>query len=209
MAPYEALYGYKCQTFIGWIELVNHTLLGLDLVIEAEQTVRMIRDRLKIAFDRHKSYADMKHRDIKYVVGDEVFLKVSPWRTILRFGRKGKLSPLFIRPYRIIHRVRPVAYQLELPPELARIHDVFHVFVLIRYGPDLSHVLDVGKVELRSNLRFEEELVEILERDEKVLRRTVKMFKILWCNRGHDESTVETEETMKAQYPYLFPPCKF
>ncbi len=93
----------------------------------------MIKDRLKTASDHQKSYIDLKRRDIEYVVGEKVFLKVSSWKRIMRFSRKGKLSPRFIGSYEVLERVGPLAYRLALPPELEKIHNVFHVSMLRRY----------------------------------------------------------------------------
>ncbi|XP_039025449.1 uncharacterized protein LOC120158739, partial [Hibiscus syriacus] len=149
-----------------------------------------------------KSYADQRRKDIQFEVGDRVFLKVSPWKKVLRFGRKGKLSPRFIGPFRILKRVGPVAYQLELPSELSRIHDVFHVSMLRRYRPDPGHIIQVEEVELRPDLSYEEEPIQILERDERVLRnRRIPMVKVQWSNRGPSEATWETLESMEAQFP--------
>ena len=130
MAPYEALYGRKFRTPVCWTELNEHKLIGPNIVKDTEEKIQVIRQRLKAASDRQKSYANLKRRDIEYNVGDKVFLKVSPWRKILRFGQKGKLSPRFIGPYEILERIGPVAYRLALPPELAKLHDVFHVSIL-------------------------------------------------------------------------------
>ncbi|KAA3460507.1 retrotransposon protein [Gossypium australe] len=171
MAPYEALYGRKCQTPTCWTELGERRVLGPKLVAESEEKVEIIRARLKEASDRQKLYADLKRKEIEFVVGDQVFLKVSPWKKVMRFGRKGKLSPRFIGPYRVLKRIRPVAYQLELPPELKQMHDVFHVSMLRRYRSHPSHVVPVEEVELRPDLSYEEEPIQILERDVKVLRR--------------------------------------
>ncbi|KAE8721419.1 Detected protein of unknown function [Hibiscus syriacus] len=193
MAPYEALYGRRCRTPICWTELHDRKTLGPDLVRETEDTVRLIRDRLREAFDRQKSYADKRRKDIEFEVGDQVFLKVSPWKKVLRFGRKGKLSPRFIGPYRILKKVGPVAYQLELPSQLSRIHDVFHVSMLRRYRPDPDHIIQVDEVELRPDLSYEEEPVQVLERDERVLRnRRIPMVKVQWSNRSPSEATWET-----------------
>ena len=102
MAPYEALYGRKCRTPLCWTELSEKKVIGPDLIQETEEKVKMIRERLKIANDRQKSYADMKRKDIRYEIGEKVFLKVSPWKKVMRFGKKGKLSPRFIGPYEVI-----------------------------------------------------------------------------------------------------------
>ena len=102
MAPYKTLYGRRCRTPVCWTELNEHKVIGLDIVKDTEEKVQVIRQSLKAASDREKSYVDLKRRDIEYEVGDKVFLKVSPWRKILRFGKKGKLSPRFIGPYEIL-----------------------------------------------------------------------------------------------------------
>ena len=130
MAPYEALDGRKCRTHVCRTELNKHKVIGPNIVRETEEKVRIIQQRLKAASDRQKSYADLKRKDIEYEVGDKVFLKVSPCRKILRFGKKGKLIPRFIGPYEILGRIELVAYRLALPPELAKLHYVFHVSML-------------------------------------------------------------------------------
>ena len=104
MIPYEALYGRKCRTSLCWTKLSEKKVIGLDLIQETEEKVKMIRKRLKIANDRQKSYADMKRKDIRYEIGEKVFLKVSPWKKVMRFGKKGKLSPSFIEPYEVIKK---------------------------------------------------------------------------------------------------------
>ncbi|XP_040940693.1 uncharacterized protein [Gossypium hirsutum] len=130
-------------------ELGERRVLGPELVADTEDKVRLIRDRLKEASDRQNSYADLKRREIEYAVGDLVFLKVSPWKKVLKFGRKGTLSPRFVGPYRVLRQIEPVAYQLELPPELSQIHDVFHVSMLRRYRSDPSHVVAIEEIEFR------------------------------------------------------------
>ena len=96
MAPYEALYGRKCRTPLCWKKLSEKKIIGLDLLQETEEKVKMIRERLKVATDRQKSYPDSKRKDIRYKIGEKVFLKVSPWKKVMRFGKKDKLSPRFI-----------------------------------------------------------------------------------------------------------------
>ena len=113
---------------------------------------------MRAAQDRQRSYADLKRRDIEYEPGERVFLRVSPWRGILRFGKKGKLAPRYIGPYEVIERIGPVAYRLALPPELSQIHSVFHVSQLRRYHSNPSHILQQQPIELQPDLSYEEEL---------------------------------------------------
>ncbi|XP_016752202.1 uncharacterized protein [Gossypium hirsutum] len=103
---------WKCRTPTCWMELDERRVLGIELVADTENKVKLIRDRLKEASDRQKLYAGLKRHEIEYAVGDLVFLKVSLWKKVLRFGRKRKLSPRFIRPYRVVRRIGPVGYQL-------------------------------------------------------------------------------------------------
>ncbi|KAA3487483.1 DNA/RNA polymerase superfamily protein [Gossypium australe] len=205
MAPYEALYDRKCRTPTCWTELGEPQLLGLELVSEIEEKVKLIQTQLKKASDKQKSYTDLMRKDIEFAMGDRVFLKVSPWKKGLRFGWKGKLSPRFIGPYRVLKRVGPVAYQLELPLELRQIHDVFHVSMLRRYHSDPSYRVLVEEIEVRPDLSFKEEPVQILDKDVKVVRRkTVPLVKVLWQNHGSEEATWEPEDVMRQQYPHLF-----
>ena len=101
----------------------------------------MISERLKVATNRQKSYANMRRKDIRYEIGEKVFLKVSPWKKVMRFRKNGKLSPTFIGPYEVAEKVGLVAYRLALPLELEKIHNVFHVSMLRRYRSDPSHVV--------------------------------------------------------------------
>ncbi|KAG8496899.1 hypothetical protein CXB51_008077 [Gossypium anomalum] len=185
MAPYEALYGRKCRTPLFWTELCESKIFRVDLIKDAEQKVIVIRESLKAASDRQKSYADLKRKDIEYQIGDKVFLKVSPWKKVLRFGRKGKLSPRFIGPYEISERIGPVAYRLILPPELERIHNIFHVSMLRRYRSNPSHVINPSEVEIQADLSYEEEPVRILAREVKELRnKKISLVKVLWLKHG-------------------------
>ncbi|KAL4297427.1 hypothetical protein GQ457_12G017460 [Hibiscus cannabinus] len=182
----------------------------VDILKGTTEKVKLICDQLKIASDRQKSYVDLKCREIEYVVGDRVFLKVSPWKKVMRFGRKGKLSLRYIGPYEIVERVGSVAYRLLLPPELERIHDVFHVSMLRKYRSDPSHVMPVEEIELNPDLSYDEEPVEILASDSKVLRgRTIELVKVKWRHRGVEEATWERKEDMMEQFPYLFPSGNF
>ena len=141
MTPYEALYGRKCRTPVCWNEAGERKFVGPEIVQLTIDKIEVICSRLKAAQDRQKSYADLKRKDIEFNVGDKVFLKISPWKGIVRFGKHGKLSPRFIGPYKVIERIGLVAYRLALPPELSQVHDVFHISILRRYRSDPSHIL--------------------------------------------------------------------
>ena len=123
-------------------------LVGPEIFQLTGDKIKVIRDRLNIAQDRQKSYADNHRRDLEFEVGDMVFLRISPWKGVLRFGKRGKLSPWYVGPYKIVERIGEVAYRLELPSDLDRIHDVFHVSMLRKYIPDPSHVLIEQPVEI-------------------------------------------------------------
>ena len=139
-----------------------------------------------------------------------MFLKVSPWKKILCFGRNGKLSPRFIGPYEILERVGPVAYRLAFPLELAKLHDVFHVSMLHRYRSDPSHILPIQDIQVQEYFTFEEELKAILDREIKQLRnKQVPLVKVLWQHHGMEEATWEPESTMRVQYPQLFSSSNF
>ena len=202
MAPYEALYGRKCKTLVCWTDLNEYKVIGPDIVKDTKEKVRVIEQRLKVASDRHKSFADLKRKDIEYKVGDKVSLKVSPWRKILQFGKKGKLSPRFIGPYEILEKIRPLAYRLALSQELAKLHDVFHVSMLRRYRYDESHMLLVQDVQVQSDFTYDEEPEAILAREVKQLRnKQVPLVKVLWYHHKIEEATWELELTMREQYP--------
>ncbi|XP_016743191.1 uncharacterized protein [Gossypium hirsutum] len=136
---------------------------------------------------------------------DIVFLKVSPWKKVLRFSRKGKLSPRFIGSYQILKRVGLVAYQLELPPESDHIHDVFHVSLLRHYHSNPTHSVTVEEIKVTPDLTFKEEPVQILDRDVKVLiRKPIPLVNVLWRNHSTEVATWELEDLMCQQYPHLF-----
>jgi hypothetical protein len=205
MAPHEALYGRQCRTPLCWNEVGEKEFAGPEIIFKTNENVKIIRDRLKAAQSRQKSYADNRRRDLEFQVGDQVFLKLSPWKGVVRFGKRGKLSPRYIGPYEITERVGPVAYRLRLPPELSRIHDVFHVSMLRKYVADPSHILQEQPISLKKNLTYEEEPVQLLDRKEQVLRnKTISLVKVLWRSHQVEEATWEPEDQMRQQYPHLF-----
>ena len=112
---------------MSWDEVGDRQLFGLDPIKESEQKVKLIRDRLKVAQSRQKSYAYSKRKETVYEIGDRVYLRVSPLRGVKRFGVKGKLAPRFVGPYKVLERMGEVAYKLELPEGLSGVHNLFHV----------------------------------------------------------------------------------
>ena len=160
------------------------------MVKEKKEKVWVIQQRLKVASDRQKSYANLKRKYIECEVGDKFFLKVSMWRKILQFLKKGKLSPRFIEPYEILERIGQVAYRLALPPELAKLHNVFYVSMLRKYPYDESHIFLVQDVQVQSDFTYDEEPKVILSREVKQLRnKQVPLVKVLWQHHGMEEAT--------------------
>ena len=134
---------------------------------------------------------------MSFSVGDLVFLKVSPMKGVMRFGKKGKLAPRYIGPFEIRSEVGEVAYRLVLPPELSRIHPVFHVSMLRKYIPGPSHILQSQTMELTEDLMHKEYPVAIVDQQIRQLRtKEIPMVKVLWSNHTVEDCTWETEAVM-------------
>ncbi|KAL0550083.1 hypothetical protein IC582_014581 [Cucumis melo] len=205
MAPFEALYGKCCRSPVCWDEVGEQRLMGPELVQSTNEAIQKIRSRMHTAQSRQKSYADVRRKDLEFEVGDKVFLKVAPMKGVLRFERRGKLSPRFVGPFEILERIGPVAYRLALPPSLSTVHDVFHVSMLRKYAPDPSHVVDYEPLEIDENLSYVEQPVEVLAREVKTLRnKEIPLVKVLWRNHRVEEATWEREDDMRSRYPELF-----
>ncbi|KAJ9545153.1 hypothetical protein OSB04_024860 [Centaurea solstitialis] len=171
-APYEALYGRKCRSSLNWLEVGENQLIRPDIVQETTDKIKIIQEKLKTARDRQKSYADNRRKPLEFQAGDRVLLKVSPWKGLFRFGKSGKLSPRLIGPFEILERIGPVAYRLDLPPELSAIHDTFHVSNLKKCLSEETVVLPLKEVHINEQLRVTEKPIEILDREIKQLRRS-------------------------------------
>ena len=205
MAPFEALYGRKCRSPIGWFKVGETVVSGPDSVFEAMEKVKLIRERLKTIQSRQKSYADVRRRDLEFEVGDLVYLKISPMRGVKRFGKKGKLSPRYVGPYKILSRVGKVAYEVELPSELSSVHPIFHVSMLRKHISDAVVVDSSVSADIQENLSFDEIPVEILDFSVRRLRnKEVPLVKVLWRNQSVEGATWEAEADMRSKYPHLF-----
>ncbi|GJU14837.1 putative reverse transcriptase domain-containing protein [Tanacetum coccineum] len=152
-----------------------------------------------------KSYADRRHNPLEFEVGDKVMLKVSPWKGVIRFGKRGKLNPRYIGPFKILDRVGTLAYRLELPEQLSRIHSTFHVSNLKKCFVDEPLAIPLDEIQIDDKLHFIEEPVEIMDREVKRLKqRRIPIVKIRWNSRRGPEFTWEREDQMKKKYPHLF-----
>ncbi|GJZ43787.1 putative reverse transcriptase domain-containing protein [Tanacetum coccineum] len=204
-ALFEALYGRKCRSPIMWAEVGEGQLIGPELVQETTEKISQIKDRLKTACGRQKIYADKRRKPLEFSVGDYVLLKVSPWKGVVRFGKKGKLAPRFVGPFKIIEKVGPVAYRLDLPKELNGVHYTFHVSNLKKCLADPTLQVPLDEIQVDAKLNFVEELVEILDREFKKLKRSrISIVKVWWNSKRSPKFRWEREDQMKLKYPHLF-----
>ncbi|GJW90925.1 putative reverse transcriptase domain-containing protein [Tanacetum coccineum] len=159
-APYEALYGQKCRSPVCWAEVGEAQLTGPELIQETTEKIVLIKQRIQAAQDRQKSYANLKRKPMEFEVKDKVMLKVSPWKGVVRFGKRGKLNPRYVGPFKVLAKVRKVAYKLELPQELSRVHHTFHVSNLKKCYADEPLVMPLEGIHVDDKLKFVEEPVE-------------------------------------------------
>ncbi|GJZ42534.1 putative reverse transcriptase domain-containing protein [Tanacetum coccineum] len=178
-APFEALYGRKCRSPVCWTEVGEAQILSPELIFFSKTTEKIIqiKQRMQAARDRQKSYADLKRKPMEFQVGDKVMLKVSPWKGVVRFGKRGKLNPRYVGPFKVLEKVGEVAYKLELPEELSRVHNTFH------------------------------EPLEIVGREVKRLKRSrIPLVKVRWNSKRGPEFTWEREDQFKKKYPTAYSP---
>ncbi|GKD12335.1 putative reverse transcriptase domain-containing protein [Tanacetum coccineum] len=176
-----------------------------NLPLETTDKIVRIKERLKTARDRQKSYADNRRKPLEFSISDKVLLKVSPWKAMVRFGKRSKLSPRYAGLFEIIERVSPVAYRFRLPQDLVGIHDTFHMSNLKKCLADVNLHVPLEEVKIDDKLRFVEEHIEIMDREVKKLKRSwISIVKVHWNSRRGPEFTWEREEEMKRKYPQLF-----
>nr|GEZ55388.1 putative reverse transcriptase domain-containing protein [Tanacetum cinerariifolium] len=168
--PFEALYGRKCSSPVCWTEVGEAQILGPELIQETTKKIVQIKQRMQAAHDRQKSYADLKHKPMEFQVGDKVMLKVSPWKGVVRFGKRGKLNPRYVGPFKVLERIRDVAYKLDLLEELSSVHNTFHVSNLKKCHADEPLAVPLDGLHFDDQLHFMEKLVEIVDRKVKRLK---------------------------------------
>ena len=163
---------------------------GTDLLRDSLEKVKSIQEKLLAAQSRQKEYADRKVRDLEFMEGEQVLLKVSPMKGVMRFGKRGKLSPRYIGPFEVLKRVGEVAYEFALPPALSEVHPVFHVPMLKKYYDDGNYIVHWDSVLLDENLSYEEEPVVIISTKVPKLRsKDIASIKVQWKNLSVKEST--------------------
>ncbi|GAU39806.1 hypothetical protein TSUD_219810 [Trifolium subterraneum] len=205
MAPYEALYGRKCRTPLCWTEVGDKGVLGPDIIQETTLKIKSVREHMRIAQSRQKSYADHRRRPIEFDEGDHVFLRVTPKLGLRGVFKTKKLAPRYIGPYQILKRVGPVAYQLALPPSMSRMHDVFHVSQLRKFIPDPFVPVELEIIDLQPDLTYQPDPIRIVDRDVKALRnKKIPIVKVEWSQSPDGEFMWELESEMMKNYPYLF-----
>ncbi|GJR45561.1 hypothetical protein Tco_1313664 [Tanacetum coccineum] len=178
---------------------------GPEIVQETTEKIIQVKQRMQAARDRQKSYADLKRKPMEFEVGDKVMLKVSPWKGVVRFGKRGKLNPRFVGPFKVIKRVGDVAYKLELPEELSRVHNTFHVSNLKKCHADEPLAVPLDGLHFDDKLQFVEEPIEITDREVKRLKRSrIPLVKVRWNSKRGPEFTWEREDQFRKKYPHLF-----
>ncbi|GKB36215.1 putative reverse transcriptase domain-containing protein [Tanacetum coccineum] len=193
----------------GWdrhLPLVEDTqLTGPEIVHETTKKIIQIKKRIQAARYRQKSYADRMRKPLEFEVRDKVMLKVSPWKGVIRFGKRGKLNPRYIEPFKIIVRVGTLACRLELPDQLSRVHSTFHVSNLKKCFVDEPLAIPLDEIQIDDKLHFIEEPVEIMDREVKQLKQSrIPIVKVCWNSRRGPEFTGEREDQIKKKYPHLF-----
>ncbi|GKA94821.1 reverse transcriptase domain-containing protein, partial [Tanacetum coccineum] len=183
-APFEALYGQKCMSPVIWAKVGESLLIRPEIMQETTEKIVQIKERLKTARSRQKSYADKRRKPLEF-----------------------KLAPRYVGPFKLVEYVGPVAYRLKLPEELSFIHDTFYVSKLKKFLAESDVQVPLAEINIDENLRFVEEPIEILERDVKKLkRRRIPLVKVRWNSRQGAEYTWEQEDQFKTKYPHLFAP---
>jgi hypothetical protein len=210
MVPFEMLYDHRWWTPMFWSETRERKVFGPDILQEAEKQVRMVRENLRVAQSREKSYANHRRRELSFEVGDFMYLKVSLMRGLCHFKVRGKLASRFIGPFKITEKRGEVAYELELPPQLSDVRNVFHPSQLKKCLWVPEEQIPMEDMDVKADLSYQEYPVKILETSERVTRnKRIKMCKVQWSHHAEEEATWEREEELNVEFPsFFFDPSK-
>ncbi|GJZ60102.1 putative reverse transcriptase domain-containing protein [Tanacetum coccineum] len=174
----------RCHSLVCWTEVGEAQILGPELIQETTEKIVQIKQRMQAARDRQKSYADLKRKPMEFQVGDKVMLKVLPWKGVVRFGKWGKLNPRYVGPFKVLEKVGEVAYKLELPEELSRVHNTFHVSNLKKCYADEPLAVPLDGLHFDDKLQFVKEPVEIVDREVKRLKQSrIPLVKVRWNSK--------------------------
>ncbi|GJT65444.1 hypothetical protein Tco_1016924 [Tanacetum coccineum] len=175
------------------------------IIHETTEKIVQIKSGIQTAHDHQKSYTSVRRNPLEFQEGDRVMLKVSPWKWVIRFGKWGKLNPRYIGPFKVLAKVRTVAYRLELPQQLSRVNSTFHVSNLKKCLSDEPLVIPLDKIHIDDKLYFVEEPVEIMDREVKRLKQSrIPIIKVRWNSRRGLEFTWEREDQFRKKYSHLF-----
>nr|GEV39837.1 retrotransposon protein, putative, Ty3-gypsy subclass [Tanacetum cinerariifolium] len=203
-APFDALYSRKCRSPVCSAEVRDAQLTGPELIHETSEKIVQIKQRIQAAQDRQKSYADVRHKPLEFQIGDRVMLKVSPWKGVVHFGKRGKLNPRYIGPFNVLAEVGTIAYRLELPKQLSKVHSTFHVSNLKKCLSDEPLAISLDEVHIDDKLCFIEEPVEVMFRKVKRLKQScIPIIKVRWNSRRGPEFTWEREDQFRKNAPIL------
>nr|GEV46122.1 putative reverse transcriptase domain-containing protein [Tanacetum cinerariifolium] len=200
--PFEALYGRKCRSPVCWAEVGDAQLTGPEIIQETSEKIIQIKQRLQAVRDRQKSYANVRHMPLEFLVGDKVMLKESPWKGAVCFGKGGKLNPRYIHPFKVLVKVGTVAYRLKHPQHLCRVHSTFHVSNLNKCLSEEPLAISLDELHIDDKLCFVEEPMEIMDQQIKRLRQScILIIKVRWNSKRGPEFTWEGKINLSRSTP--------
>ncbi|GKB17463.1 hypothetical protein Tco_0851386, partial [Tanacetum coccineum] len=195
-----------CRSPVCWDVVGDTQLTGTKIIHETTEKIVQIKQRIQAARDRQTSYADVRRKPLEFQVGVWVMLKVLPWKGVICFGKRGKLNPRYIGPFKVVAKVGTVAYRLELPQQLSRVHSTFHVSNLKKCLSDEPLAIPLDEIHIDDKIYFVKEPVEIIYREVKRLKQSrIPIIKVRWNSRRGPEFTWERKVQFWKKYPHLFP----